>query len=349
VHRTVIYHTRLGGACAVALIAGALILLLTMPASAWAHGAIDPEASVDLARITHAPQGVQVRMVDGDLRLWMSAPRTTRITVFDYQGAPFLRYTPQGVWTNESSPMFYLNLNPPITPSITLTAHTPASWHLVTHAHSYEWHDGRIAALAENLSAPNARVLGHWTVPLRVDGRAATLGGILYHSPRPSLAWLWPAVVLLLILPALLRLRDPATERRVARAVAAVTVAAVFAASIGAGLHERPGLSGSLLGVMVVELALAGWAAWRLGRGRTDALTIAVVAVLALYRAIAGISVLWRGYVLLAIPATVGRIAISVCLAGGISLVVGLILVIDRLRPGAASRLRPRASDPAIR
>jgi hypothetical protein len=310
--------------------------MLVVPALARAHGAIDPEASVDLARITHVPTGLRVRMVDGDLRLWMSVPAATPVTVLDYQGGAYLRFSARGVYANQSSPMFYLNLNPPITPSLTLTRHTPPTWHLVTGDHAYMWHDGRIAALADDLSAPDARVLGRWTVPLLVGGHPETIGGVLLHRSRPSLAWLWPSVVALLVLPAILRLRDSRLHRRLAARVSVATLLAVLAASLGAGLHGRPGLSATLLVPMAVELALLAWAAVRLARRRGDLLTMALVAALALYRAVAGIAVLWRGYVLLAIPATLARVAISVCLAGGLYLAVEVCVLVDRLRPAAA-------------
>ena len=57
-------------------------------------------------------------------------------------------------------------------------------------------------------------------------------------------------------------------------------------------------------------------------RARHELLAGALTAILALYRALAGIAVLWRGYVLLAVPAAPARAAISVCLAGGIALAV---------------------------
>jgi hypothetical protein len=326
---------------------GLALIMLALPARAWAHGSVDPEASVDLARITHVPPGVRVRVVDGDLRLWMSAPPDVRITVVDYQGAPYLRWTPRGVYANESSPMFYLNLSPPITPSISLTRSTAPTWHLVTRGHSYVWHDGRVAALSESLAAPDARVLGHWSIPLEINGHAANISGVLDHRPRPTFAWLWPAAVIILILPALLRLRDPALERRLLRIVTAVTLLGVLVLSVGAGLHGRPGLSPTLIVPMAVELLLAVWSGWRLIRGHHDAVTIGLVAALALFRAISGIALLWRNYALLAVPALMGRIAVSICLAGGICLTVGVIAAVDRLRPGTrAPHLRTTTQGP---
>jgi hypothetical protein len=303
---------------------------LAHPAVAHAHGPIDPEASDNLARITHVPAGLQARVVDGDLRLWLQVPRSERVVVLDYQGAPYLRFTSQGVQTNENSPMFYLNLVPPITPSIKLTAKLRPAWHEVSHGRVAEWHDGRLEALATDLQAPGARVLGRWYVPLTVNGHAARITGVLDHAPRPSWAWLWPIAAILLMLPALLRLRDSGLERRVGAALLAATLAGIVAASLGSGLHGRPGLSGFRLVIMFAELLIAGWCTVRLARRRSGPIVYAAAASVALVRGVTGIAVLWRGYVLLALPAAVGRGAIVVCLAGGVALAVLTIAIVDR-------------------
>jgi hypothetical protein len=342
-HRPVVYHTavarcarRAAGLALVALVA------LVHPAVAHAHGPIDPEASDNLARITHVPAGLHARVVDGDLRLWLQVPRPERVVVLDYQGAPYLRINRQGVQTNENSPMFYLNLVPPITPSISLTAHLRPAWREVSHGRVAEWHDGRLAALATDLQAPGARLLGRWYVPLTVDGRPARITGVLVHAPRPSWAWLWPIAAILLTLPALLRLRDTELERRVGAVLVAVTLAGIVAASLGSGLHGRPGLSGFRLGIMFGELLIAGWCTVRLARRRSGPIVYAATASVALLRGVTGITVLWRGYVLLALPAAVGRGAVVVCLAGGVALAVLTIAIVDRRghaspRPAAAS------------
>jgi hypothetical protein len=333
-HRWFVYHTAPGRgarhAARLALVALVALVGLAHPAPAHAHGPIDPEASDDLARITHVPAGLQARVVDGDLRLWLQVPRSERVTVLDYQGAPYLRFTRDGVQTNENSPMFYLNLVPPITPSIRLTAHLRPAWHQVSHGRVAEWHDGRLAALATDLQAPGARVLGDWYVPLLINGRPARITGVLDHAPRPSWGWMWPIAAALLMLPALLRLRDAGLERRVGTVLVAVTLAGIVVASLGSGLHGRPGLSGFRLAIMFGELLIAGWCTVRLTRRRSGPLVYAATASVALLRGVTGIAVLWRGYVLLAVPAAVGRGAIVVCLAGGVALAVLTVAIVDR-------------------
>lgn len=339
IHDLLEYHTpsmRHAARAGVALIALWLIALY-MPAVASAHGAADPEASDELATISHLPAGVQGHVVDGDLRLWLSVAPSQTLIVLDYQGGPYLRFDRRGVQVNENSPMYYLNLTPPIAPSIRLAPSMRPRWLSVSSGHSDRWHDGRLAALAETLHAPGARILGRWTIPVLLDGRRTAITGMLHYTPRPSFAWLWPPVVALLILPALLRLGDRSLERRVCRPIAAVTVLAAGVLAFGAGLHGRPGTAGSLVAVMVVELAALAWAAALLIRGRDGPLSLGLIAIFAGYRALVGLPVLWRGYVLLAVPATLGRGAVSLCLAGSIILAAVAVRATDaQRRPGAS-------------
>jgi hypothetical protein len=161
---------------------------------------------------------------------------------------------------------------------------------------------------------------------------------LLRHAPRPTLAWLWPLAVALATLPALLRLRAPDLERRVLRAVAWVTGLAAAVSCVGAGLHGRPGIVGWLVGVMLIELAVLGWSATRLVRGMDGPFSFALIAIVACYRGLVGISVLWRGYVLLAVPPLLGRAAVAVCLAGGITLALAVIRLVDQERSARPGR-----------
>jgi hypothetical protein len=340
-HEVVIYHTwvaRHRRACGTIAVLAVWLLALCLPAAASAHGAVDPEASDDLATVLHAPAGIRTRIVDGDLRLWIDVPRSLTVVVLDYQGGRFLRFDRRGVQVNENSPMYYLNLTPQIAPSIRLSPTMRPDWHQVSSGRSDVWHDGRLAALSQTLQPPGAHVLGRWTVPLLVDGHRAEIVGVLRHRPRPSLAWLWPPVAALLMLPALLRLGDRALERRVQRAVAAVTILAAAAEAVGAGLHGRPGVTGWLVAVMLAELVLLGWSAVQFARGRDGPLSLGLTAIVAGYRGLVGIAVLWRGYVLLAVPPLLGRAAVAICLMGAVTLAVILVRTLDGQRRARPSR-----------
>ena len=97
---------------------GLLLALGVFPATAQAHGPVAPVASAYLAKIHQVPPGIDAKVVDGDLRMWMRVPANQTVVVIDYRGAPYLRFSPSGVWVNENSSMYYLNQTPvPETPA----------------------------------------------------------------------------------------------------------------------------------------------------------------------------------------------------------------------------------------
>lgn len=105
-----------------------LLGLLVVPATAQAHGAIDPSASSYEARVSQVPAGTNAQAVDGDLRMWMSATPATTVEVLEYRGAPYLRFTRPGVSVNEASSMYYLNQVPAELPPTNLGPDTPPGW-----------------------------------------------------------------------------------------------------------------------------------------------------------------------------------------------------------------------------
>lgn len=163
-----------------------LLAALALPAAAQAHGAVDPAASSYLARVGQVPEGTDAKVVDGDLRLWLKASPRTSVVVLDYRGAPYLRFTRAGVFVNRASSMWYLNQVPAQTPPIGLTARTTPRWQRASGGHSYEWHDGRLHALASAARPAGATYIGRWNVPLRLGGVPTAITGGLYFAPGPS-------------------------------------------------------------------------------------------------------------------------------------------------------------------
>ena len=311
-----------------------------LPAVAQAHGPLNPAASSYLALVKATPAGVQVHVVDGDLRLWMHVTGPRQVTVLDYQGSPYVRFTSAGVEVNHNSAMYYLNQTPSEIPPTTLSATTRPHWYKATSGDSYEWHDGRLHALATTLATPGARDLGAWTIPLRINGHRAQITGILDRAPAPSAGWWWPIAVVLLGLPAILRLGNRQLDRQIARILGWTALPAFVIASVAAGLHGRPGLAPSRLIELGVELAFAAWAALNLRRRHRELTLFFLIGFAALFRGVGAITVLWRGYVLLALPATICRIAVVTCLATAVGLlaIVWPLTVPERNEPTAGNR-----------
>lgn len=324
---------------AVAAVAASAVLIL--PGVAAAHGPVNPAASSYLARIAHVPGGVQAKVVDGDLRLWLRvADPALTVVVLDYQGEPYLRFSRRGVQVNQNSAMFYLNQVPPQTPPASSGPHLAASWAWVSGGHAYEWHDGRLHALAAVALAPGATYVGRWTVPVRVDGAVTAITGGLYYAPSPSIVWFWPILVVLACVLAVVRLRRAELDERMARALAAVALAAFALAAVGEQLHGRPVVSVGQLVLLAVELAFVTWGAHRLLVRRHSWFTFFLIAAAALWEGGSLIAVLIDGYVLVALPAAAARAAVTACLAAGVGLLPLVFAIAERSgRPRRGARL----------
>jgi hypothetical protein len=302
-----------------------------LPGVASAHGPSNPVATDYVAKIASVPGGLQAKVVDGDLRLWLRVPAGHTVMVLDYRGAPYLRFAPAGVWVNENSEMYYLNQTPVAqTPPRGLSATTPPSWQRVTREQAYLWHDGRLHALATVALPPGTAFVGRWTVPLVLDGHQRMLSGGVWHRGAPSIVWFWPIVVLLACVLAGLRVRSARLDTRVGRLLAIVVLLAIAVASAGRAFHGRPAVAAFGLVELGVVLALVAFGLYRVVWRDAGFLALFVIAFIGLWEGITLVSTLRDGYVLMAVPAFVARCATVVCLGGS----GALVLVSFRLASG---------------
>jgi hypothetical protein len=316
-------------------VSGALIVIvaaLAAPSPAAAHGPVDPAASSYLAKVTRLPPGVTVKVVDGDQRLWMRVDPIRTVEVLDYQGAPYLRFSRTGVEVNEASAMYYLNQVPAQTPPLRTGPRVTPRWSHVSAGHAYGWHDGRLHALATTALPRGAAYLGSWRVALRADGVPSAIAGGLYYAPSPSIVWFWPILVALACVLAARRLRRPALDERVARGLAAAALAGFTVAVIGQQLHGRPSVSVGQGIVLGVALAFAAWAAWRLIRRRHGWFTFFIIAAVAIWEGASLIAVLLDGYVLVALPPALARVADVMALSAGVALLPVVFALAERPR-----------------
>ena len=316
-------------------LAGALLVIvavLGLPATAAAHGPVDPAASSYLARVTRVPAGAAVKVVDGDQRLWMRVDPRRTVVVLDYQGAPYLRFSRAGVAVNEGSAMYYLNQVPAQAPPLRTGPGVRPRWSPVSTGHSYGWHDGRLHALATTALAPGATYLGVWKVRLRVGGAPAAIEGGLHYRASPSIVWFWPILVALACVLAARRLRRPELDERIARGLAATALAGFAVAVTGQQLHGRPSVSVGQEIVLAIALAFAVWGAWRLIRRRHGWFTFFIIAAVAIWEGASLIAVLLDGYVLLALPPVLARVAAVACLSAGVALLPVVFALAERPR-----------------
>jgi hypothetical protein len=311
--------------------------VVAFPAVAQAHGPVAPAASSYLAKVSRVPAGLNAKVVDGDLRMWLSVPANETVVILDYRGAPYLRFSRSGVQVNENSSMYYLNMSPVAeTPPASLSRTTPPRWHTASHGHHYGWHDGRLHALAAVALAPGATYVGRWSVPLLVDGRLTSISGGIWHADAPSIVWFWPILVLILCVLAAWRLHRPTLDRDLARALALAGLAALAVAAIARELHGRPAVAIYQLVELAAVLAFVAWAARRVLFGELSYFPLFLIAIAAMWEGGELFTTLLYGYVLLPLPAFVIRAATVVCLGTG----AGMLLLGFRLADYAFDRAR---------
>jgi hypothetical protein len=313
------------------------------PGLAEAHGPVAPVALDYLARVRSLPAGLDAKVVDGDQRMWLRAPSGETVVVLDYGGAPYLRFSGAGVEVNHNSAMWYLNQTPfAAKPPAGLGPRTPPKWKRVSGGHTYGWHDGRLHALATVALNPGASFVGTWRIPILVDGRSSAISGGLWHAPAPSIVWFWPIAVLLLCVLAAWRIRRPEVDRGTARLLGLGALAAIAIAALGQAFHGRPSVSVVQLLELAAILAFVGWALFRVCLGRAGAFTYFGIAVVGLWEGFELLPTLTHGFVLIALPAFLARVAAVVSLGAA----VGLLVLVFRLydlqdEPPAESRDSP--------
>ncbi len=269
-----------------------------------------------LASVHAAPAGVHAEVVDGDQRMWLDVAPSETVEVLDYRGAPYLRFSPSGVYVNQRSEMYYLNQTPSLKPPGSLSPSAAPHWQKLTEGHEYNWHDGRIAALTTTALAPNEHYVGMWSISVLVDGRLAAISGGLWHAQNPSLVWLWLIAVLLACLVAAWRVDRATLDAHVARVLAVILLVAIAVGGAARQLYGRPGVpvaEVALVGILAV-FAAVGIAMTLLAR--SGYLLQMVTAFVAFWIGLELLPTLLHGYALTAVPALGARITAVVCLGG---------------------------------
>jgi len=327
---------RLAVALSIAVAAAAFL-----PSTASAHvGRVPPAATNYLARISHVPPGLAVRVVDGDQRLWMRATPSLTVVVVGLRGEPYLRFSPAGVAANTRSTTWFLNRVRPLVVPPGLTATTPPRWRKLTSRHSWTWHDGRLHAAVLAAHPSGNTYLGRWTVPLVLDGRGTAIRGTLWQSAPASPLWFWPLVVVAACIPALFRLREARLEPQVGAALAVLALMSSTVARLGRELYGRPTVSSWQLVLVAATVLVAVALAVLYSRADWRALGGLVIGIVAAYQGLVLVATLRDGWVLAAFPAWLERSATALSLASG----VALVLVSVRLAVGErADRPEPLA------
>jgi hypothetical protein len=323
--------------CAMTLaVVGVWVAVGAFPRVAEAHGPVDPVATSYLARITRVPAGFDAKVVDGDLRLWLSVRPSVTAVVLDYRGGPYLRFSRSGVDVNVNSAIYYLNLTPVETPPSRVSPTIPPRWQQVSSGHEYSWHDGRLHALASVALAPGTTYVGRWSIPVMIGGQLSSIAGGLFYAPDPSIVWFWLIVVLFVCTLAAWRVRRPTLDLRVTRLLAVADLIAIAIAGVGRELHGRPTVSVFQLITFVVIVAFVAWELRRVLLQRPGYFSFFAISGAAIWEGTQLLPTLVNGFVLAAVPAFVARAAAVVCLGCGAGLLLFTFRLADQEVPASS-------------
>lgn len=265
-----------------------MLVVLAGPGTAGAHGGQGserPPASnyrTEIVSAQPAVDGVSVSVVDAGSRLELRNTSDVDVVVFGYDGDPYLRVGPDGVFENSHSAAVFLNAErfggTPI--PVTVNSDAEPVWRRVSSEQAVRWHDHRAHWMNE---APPATVssdpdrstqrISEWTVPLAVDGKDVTVSGTLDWIEPPSPLWWWfvalASVAAVLLAGRRWRTGTPMVASVVLLVATVVNAAGAWAATPG-GIVLRVGAL--TVPVMLWSLLCAGMVLMR--RNRMDALLL---------------------------------------------------------------------------
>jgi hypothetical protein len=138
--------------------------------------------------------GLSAFVIGGDDRLLLRNLSPQVIVIRGYEGEPYLRFTPRGVFENVRSPASYLNrvrfpVKPP--PPIADPA-APPRWRRVSTTPTYQWHDHRIQWMRGEPPPAVAAAPGRphkifdWRVPATANGKPFAINGFLGYAPSAA-------------------------------------------------------------------------------------------------------------------------------------------------------------------
>jgi len=286
--------------CAISLTVTALGAS-TAPAGAHATGGVEStNYRTTITAVEPEVDGVAFRVVNVGEGISMTNTSGTDVTVLGYDGEPYLRVGPDGVFRNTRSPATYRNATTRDDQHIPDTADPNAEpeWERIGDCCTTMWHDHRAHYMGS--SAPPAVkaqpdvgrvIIPAWEITVEVsDGPAIVVAGDVEWVPSPS-PWPWIALIV---------------------GLAAVVIALGFTRRwgivIGAALA-------ALLACEVVHV-IGNWVGVEVSLG--EKFGSAIFAVLALVLGVAALAhLLWRGATEAAPGVLVAAVAIGI--TGGLA------------------------------
>ncbi len=172
---------------ALAFLLAAVLSLIYAPVRAEAHGG-NPDYRSVINRVVPPVPGLKLEVIDYDADIRLTAPAGVRIEIDGYEGEPYARIQADGtVEVNQRSRSAYLNTERYGNAEIPETADNEAKpkWETVREDGVFQWHDHRSHWMSpqppEKVEDRQQRTqLFDYEIPIRVDGKPATIQGTLF-------------------------------------------------------------------------------------------------------------------------------------------------------------------------
>jgi hypothetical protein len=337
---------RIGATVAVALTWLACTVAAAGPASAHSvAGVTGTNYRTTLRAVSPPVPGLKVRVIETGSRLELVNNTGKDAVVIGYQGEPYLRVGPDGVFENTHSPATYLNATRKGTTAVPSTASADAApeWRKVTSGTTARWHDHRTHWMGAQdpplvRRAPGTRhvIVPDWKVEVQLGGQTVAAHGDLVWVPAPSpVPWLVLAVVLLGV--CLLAGASAGWPALLGGLLAlALVVDVVHEVGIGFANAGSPGvkLARVLVGSFfsVVAWAVAAIGVRQLQKRSGDGLLLAAFAglVIGLFGGVGDLPSLFASQVPFAFGAALGRALTAASMGLGFGLTAGAVLAITR-------------------
>jgi hypothetical protein len=336
-------------------IAAAVIVVLGLLASpASAHTIGGPRPTNYRSRIVaFEPKvpGISARVVDLGAKFQLTNRSPSEITVLGYEGEPYLRIGPQGVFENLHSQATYINktrLGGTVPVGVDTSPTAEPEWKKISSGHTATWHDHRIHWMSTQPPPPVAQSPGRFyhlsqqNISFRYgDGQSARVAVALDWVPGPSgLPWI-PVIAALFALGVVVALLP--RWWRVLALLVGVIVISDMAHAIAFEI-PRPGgnvtktlqfFGGSFVSIAVWIAAVPTIVT--LLRRRVEALygVVFVGLLIALIGGATDLSALWKSQLPDAGPSWLARLEVVVALGLGGGLVVGALVRMLRARATA--------------
>jgi hypothetical protein len=336
---------------AVATAAIVVLGLVAAPASAHTIGGPRPtNYRSHVVAIAPEVPGLSARVVDLGSKFELTNTGLTEVTVLGYEGEPYLRVGPSGVFENLHSQATYINrtrLGGTVPVGVDTSPTATPEWKKISSGQTARWHDHRIHWMGGQLpptvaAAPDTfHHLSQQNIVLLRDGNTVRIAVAFDWVPGPSgLPWI-PVLIVLFVI-GLFGALMPRWWRILAVLVGLIVVSDI-AHAIGYEI-PRPGsnttkalqfLGGSFVSIAVWIAAIPTIVT--LLRRRAEALygVVFVGLLVALIGGATDLSALWKSQLPDAGPAWLTRVEVVVALGLGGGLAVGAVVRMLRSRPVA--------------